>query len=130
MIDVENHVFDYVYASVSTVVPEGNFVSNYVPAPASFPFVTLMEMDNATDTRHLTSADDEEYAVVTYEANVYAMDKQDCRQIADVLDRAMYRLNFVRLSTGFIPNLADRTIYRMTARYQAVADTNNIMYRR
>ena len=130
MIDVENHVFDYVYASVSTVVPEGNFVSNYVPAPASFPFVTLMEMDNATDTRHLTSADDEEYAVVTYEANVYAMDKQDCRQIADVLDRAMYRLNFVRLSTGFIPNLADRTIYRMTARYQAVADTNNILYRR
>ena len=130
MIDVENHVFDYVYASVSTVVPEGNFVSNYVPAPASFPFVTLMEMDNAVDTRHLSSADEEEYAVVTYEANVYAMDKQECRQIADTLDRAMYRLNFVRLSTGFIPNLADRTIYRMTARYQAVADTNNILYRR
>ena len=130
MIDVETLVFDHVYASVSGVVPEGNFASNYVPAPASFPFVTLMEMDNATDTSHLSSADDEEYAVVTYEANVYAMDKQECRNILDTLDRAMYRLNFTRLSTGFVPNMADRTIYRATARYQAVADTNSIMYRR
>ena len=130
MIDVENLVFDHVYASVSGLVPEGNFASNYAPAPASFPFVTLMEMDNAVDTRHMSSADDEEYAIVTYEANVYAMDKQECRNILDTLDRAMYRLNFTRLSTGFIPNLADRTIYRATARYQAVADTNSIMYRR
>lgn len=130
MIDVENLVFDHVYASVSGLVPVGNFVSEYVPEAASFPFVTLMEMDNATDTRHQTSADDEEYAVVTYESNVYATDKQECRRIADTLDRAMHRLNFTRLSMSFIPNLADRTIFRLTARYQAVADTNNIMYRR
>jgi len=130
LIDVEHLVFDHVYASVSGVVPEGNFASNYVPAPSSFPFVTLMEMDNATDTSHLSSADDEEYAVVTYEANVYAMDKQQCRNIADTLDRAMHRLNFTRLSMAFIPNLTDRTVYRMTARYQAVADANSIMYRR
>lgn len=130
MIDVENHVFDYVYSSVSQVVPQGNFSSVYVPAPASFPFVTLMEMDNATDTRHLSTADDEEYAIVTYEANIYSMDKQECRMIANVLDRAMYKLNFTRLSMAFIPNLADRTIYRINSRYQAVADTNNVMYRR
>ena len=99
MIDVENHVFDAVYASVSGVVPSGNFASVYVPAPASFPFV-------------------------------YSMDKQECRMIADVLDRAMYKLNFTRLSMAFIPNLADRTIYRINSRYQAVADTNNVMYRR
>ena len=130
MIDVENHVFDAVYASVSGVVPSGNFASVYVPAPASFPFVTLMEMDNATDTRHLSTSDDEEYAIVTYEANIYSMDKQECRRIADVLDRAMYKLNFTRLSMAFIPNLSDRTIYRINSRYQAVADTNNVMYRR
>ena len=130
MIDVEELIFDHVYASVSGVVPEGNFQSVYVPSPASFPFVTLMEMDNATDTRHRTSADDEEYAVVMYEANVYAMDKHECREVMDTLDRAMMRLNFTRLSMAYIPNLADRTVHRLTARYQAVADTNNIMYRR
>lgn len=130
MIDVENLVFDHVYVSVSGLVPPGNFSSVYVPAPASFPFVTLMEMDNLTDTRHRTSADDEEYAIVTYESNVYATDKQECRRIADTLDRAMYRLNFNRLSMSFIPNLADVEIFRLTARYQAVADSNNIIYRR
>lgn len=130
MIDVEELIFDHVYASVSGVVPEGNFQSVYVPAPSSFPFVTLMEMDNITDTRHRTNEDGDEFAVVTYEANVYAMDKYECRNVMDTLDRAMMRLNFTRLSMGFIPNMTDRTVYRITARYQAVADTNNIMYRR
>ena len=80
--------------------------------------------------RHRSTAEDEEYAVVTYESNVYATDKQECRQIADTLDRAMGRLNFIRLSMSFIPNLADREIFRITARYQAVAGDNNTLYRR
>ena len=130
MIDVENYVFDRVYASVSEVVPLGNFKSEYTPEVSSFPFATLMEMDNATDTRHRTSSDEEEYAVVTYEANVYAMDKQECRSVADTLDRAMMGLNFTRLNMSFTPNVQDRTIFRITARYQAVADKNNILYRR
>ena len=101
----------------------------YVPNPSSFPFATLMEMDNRTNAAHMDSSDEEQYATVTYESNVYALDKQECRKIADALDRAMYRLNFTRLSMAFIPNLADRTVYRINGRYQAVADTNNIIYR-
>lgn len=130
MIDVEDLVFNHVYASVSEVVPPGNFQSVYVPTSSSFPFATLIEMENTTDVNHITSADEEEYAVLMYEADVYAMDKHECRKIMDVLDKAMTSLNFTRLSMSFITNLADRTLYRLTARYQAVADTNNILYRR
>lgn len=129
MIDVENQIFNHVYASVSGLVPEGNFVSQYVPSAASFPFVTLMEMDNITDTQHQSTALDEEYAVITYEANVYATDKQECRTVMDTLDRAMIRLNFTRISMGTVPNLEDRTIFRITARYRAATDQNKRLYR-
>lgn len=129
MIDVENAVFDYVYTSVSQFVPEGCFRSTYVPSPTKFPFATLMEIDNQTDESLRGTAVDEEYAVVTYEANVYAEDKAGCRRVMDVLDRAMIRLGFMRLSLSFIPNLADSTLFRCTGRYRAAADANNIIYR-
>lgn len=130
MIDVENDVFDRVYASVSSLVPEGCFKSVYVPNPSKFPFATLMEMDNVTAQSHRSSALTEEYATLTYEANVYAMDKPTCRSVMSAIDQAMIGLNFARMSLQFVPNLADNTIFRYTARYQAVADTTKTMYRR
>lgn len=129
MIDVEVDVFDYVYPSVAQIVPEGCFQSVYVPSPPAFPFATLMEMDNQSDLAHMSTADHEEYAIVTYEANVYAMDKLQCREVMNALDTAMTQLNFRRLSMQFIPNLADSTLFRLTARYRAVADANKSMHR-
>ena len=129
MIDVETEVLNAVYPYIEDLVPEDSFSSVYVPAPSSFPFVTLMEMDNISDTGHQSTALDEEYAVITYEANVYATDKLDCREIMDALDQAMIRLNFTRLSMTTVPNLADRTIFRITARYRAVADQSKRLYR-
>ena len=130
MIDIEADVFNRVYESVAPLVPQGCFKSVYVPNPPKFPFATLMEMDNFTDKANRSSALDEEYAVVTYEANVYATDKFDCRDVMNALDTEMLRLGFHRLSMQFIPNLADNTIFRYTSRYQAVTDTNKVIYRK
>jgi len=130
MIDVETDVFDYVYPSVAPLVPEGCFSGVYVSHPPAFPFVTLMEMDNYTYTQFRSSSDEEEYAVITYEANVYAMNKQECRDIMNALDTAMDRLNFTRMNVTFTPNLEDETIFRMTARFRAAADKDKRIYRR
>ena len=130
MIDIEADVFNRVFESVAPLVPQGCFKSVYVPNPPKFPFATLMEMDNFTDKANRSSALDEEYAVVTYEANVYATDKFDCRDVMNALDTEMLRLGFHRLSMQFIPNLADNTIFRYTSRYQAVTDTNKVIYRK
>lgn len=129
MIDVEIAVFDAVYPAVSPLVPTGCFKSVYVPNPPKFPFATLMEIDNYTDRAMRTSSDREEYAIVTFEANVYAMDRIGCRQVMDALDAAMIRLGFTRLSMGSIPNLADALVFRMTAKYRAEADGGNVIYR-
>lgn len=130
MIDVEIDVFDYVYPYVSELLPEGCFQSVYVQAPPAFPFATLMEMDNITDRRNRSSARDEDYAILTYEANVYDTSKAGCRNVMNALDDAMTHLGFMRMSCQFIPNLADNTIFRYTARYQAVADAGKVIYRR
>lgn len=130
MIDIEADVFNCVYESVAPLVPQGCFKSVYVPNPPKFPFATLMEMDNFTDKANRSSALDEEYAVVTYEANVYATDKFDCRNVMNALDTEMLRLGFHRISMQFVPNIADNTIFRYTSRYQAVTDTNKVIYRK
>lgn len=130
MIDIEADVFDRVYESVAPLVPQGCFKSVYVPNPPKFPFATLMEMDNFTDKANRSSSLDEEYAVITYEANVYATDKFDCREVMNALDTEMLRLGFHRLSMQFIPNLADNTIFRYTSRYQATTDRNKVIYRK
>lgn len=130
MIDIEADVFNRVYESVAPLVPQGCFKSVYVPNPPKFPFATLMEMDNFTDKANRSSALDEEYAVITYEANVYATDKFDCREVMNALDTEMLRLGFHRLSMQFIPNLADNTIFRYTSRYQATTDRNKVIYRK
>ena len=130
MIDIEADVFNRVYESVAPLVPQGCFKSVYVPNPPKFPFATLMEMDNFTDKANRSSALDEEYAVVTYEANVYATDKLDCRNVMNALDTEMLRLGFHRLSMQYVPNIADATIFRYTSRYQAVTNTNKVIYRK
>lgn len=130
MIDIEADVFNRVYESVAPLVPQGCFKSVYVPNPPKFPFATLMEMDNFTDKANRSSALDEEYAVVTYEANVYATDKIDCRNVMNALDTEMLRLGFHRLSMQYVPNLADATIFRYTSRYQAVTNANKVIYRK
>lgn len=130
MIDVEARVFDAVYPAVVEVIPAANFKSQFEPNPASFPFATLYEVNNNTDTRHRSTAKDEEYAILTYEANAYALNKADSRKAIDAIDTAMIRLGFTRTMLQQIPNLADTRIFRMTARYQAAVDANNVIYRR
>lgn len=130
MIDVENDVFDYVYTALDGLIPEGNFSSEYVPAPTSLPFATLIEEDNYTDTRLRGTAEQEEFAVLMYEANVYTEDKQACRRLMDVIDEALVQLGFQRISMRFVPNLEDTTIYRMVGRYRAGANQDKTIFRR
>lgn len=130
MIDVETDVFDYVYPFVAPLVPDGCFRSVYVPSSSKFPCATLMETDNVTDVKFRSTAILEDYAILTYEANVYAMSKSECRTVMSALDEGMTRLGFTRATLQFVPNLADSTIWRCVARYTASADRNKVIYRR
>lgn len=123
MIDIENLVCDAVFRAVNAIYPSAECYSEYVETPAAFPCVTLYEADN----RSYRPSDDNQLADhqvhVMYECNVYSDKsngkKAEAKAIADIIDSAMQSLKFSRSMRSQIPN-QDRTIYRVTMRFEAV----------
>lgn len=123
MIDIENLVIDKVFRAVNAAYPNAVCYSEYVEVPESFPCVTLYEADN----RSYRPSDDNQLSdhqsSVMYECNVYS-DKQtgkkaEAKAIADIVDYTMLSMKFSRNMRSQIPNV-DRTIYRVTMRFDAV----------
>ena len=130
MIDIETTVFDAVYPYLSELVPDGSFVSEYVPAPASFPHVALTEIDNTPDAKTRDSGNAEWSSIVTFEAQVFATSRSECKAIAAALDEAMVGLmGFSKLMGQQIPNQPDVRIYRYVARFRRGVTRNGDMYK-
>lgn len=113
---------------------EGIYVTGeYVPAPPRFPAVSIEQADDYTSENRQTSSYEETYHMVMFEVNVYSNlktgRKLQARQILSKIDELFYMMNFTRLSTTPVHNLADETIYRLVARYRAETD-GSILYRR
>lgn len=128
MIDIETIVFDHVYNAIHDLVPSGCVVSEFVPEAARLPFVTLVEVANMTRAQNQDNRLTENYAVIAFDANIYAITKSECRSIATALDSAMMELQFARVAPGmqYITNMSDPRIVRMQARYEAVTDGREI----
>lgn len=133
MIDIENAVFDTVATAFDAAYPNGSRYSEDNSAPARFPCLTLVEMDNYTYERSLDASLMEHDAWLSYEVNVYCdkgtgQAKMESKKIMDLVDETMQNLGFVRISCGPVRN-ADSQIYRMTARYRCVISEDYRVYR-
>ena len=106
----------------------------YVPAPAGFPSVSIVEMDNATYLPARTNRITEQYAEVMYEVNVYSNltrgKKAQSKAIMDTIDTLLQQYGFERITVQPIQNMNDATIYRMVGRYRAVVSDDLTIYRR
>lgn len=126
MIDMEAALFTGLARALRTAFPGVTVAGEYVNAPSKLPFVSIEEADNFVDARQRDSSDRERYAALLYEVNVYSNKaggkKGECRKILGYIDAMMYELNFTRISMNPVPNLEDGTIYRLNARYEAMAD--------
>ena len=98
--------------------------SEETKVPASFPSVLILEKSN---TVYLDSRDEnkENHVNVMFQADIYDNDvankKSNCKLIASKLDSLMQEMGFTRTFCEPIANLEDATIYRISARYTAVA---------
>ena len=135
MINIESEVFSTVATALRAEFT-GIFVSGEaVAAPSSFPAVTLVEDDNSTYQRSLDSSGQENHAQIMCTANVYSNKssgkKSECKSIMAIIDDEMQGMGFVRIgsSPAEVPN-ADKTIYRMVARYRATVSKNKTIHRR
>lgn len=133
MIDIERQVYTPIAEALRKQFKGITVSGEYVNAPSKFPYVSIIEQDNYTTTSHLDSGDEERFATVMYEVNVYSdksgSKKSVCREIMGFIDKMLYARNFTRISLSPIPNLENGTIYRLNARYRAETDGKNI-YRR
>lgn len=130
MIDAELKIFNAVRPYVVSLCATNGFKSVYTPTPSAFPTVCLYEMDNATVRKRQSSTPGENFATITYEAQIYAQTKAECRQVFAALDEAMILLGFNRFSGQFIPNADNTKVFRYVARYEAEIDVNGVIYRK
>ena len=134
MINIEEELFSDVSTRVREKYPNIYMVGEYVKSPPSFPFVSLIEMDNSVYTRTQTSDGNENHSQLMYELNVYSNKtkgkKSECKDIISLIDSVMLEYGFTRTMLQPIPNMEDATIYRMVARYSAVVSKEKEIFRR
>lgn len=130
MIDYETKIFNAVRPHVIDKVASGGFKSVYVQTDEALPAVSLMEMDNSTVRKLQSSTPVENYATITYEAQIYATTRARCRDIFKALDQAMISLNFNRMTGTYVPNMDNIKVFRYVARYEANIDQNGVIYRK
>ena len=131
MIDIENDVYSYIASALRTAHPGITVYGDYTVAPAAFPCVMLLEVDNRVLQRMRT--DNSENAVsVMYELNIYSNKatgkKSEAKAIADTADALFNDIGFTRTFRQQVPNLKDATIYRIVCRYEAVIDKDYMIY--
>ena len=123
MIEIENIVFTRLANAIRTSFTGASVYGEYVETPASFPCVTIVEADNKVYERTRDLDGIEHHAQVMYEINIYTNDsagkKSKAKSLAQVIDNEMSDMLFTRTFRGQTPNI-DRSIYRITMRYQAV----------
>jgi hypothetical protein len=130
MIDYENKVFNYVHPYVAPLCAKDKFVSTIITEkPTAFPAASLIEMDNTTVRRLQSSTPVENYALVTYQLEIYATTKASCKKVLAAADKALLSLNFTRMSAPYIDNAGNTKVFRYVARYEAMVDQDGNFYR-
>ena len=131
MVDIENEIFTKIATELRTQF-NPIFVSGELNLnPKSFPAVFIEEADNysLTYTRDTTSND--RHSTLMYEVNVFSNKavgkKAEAKAIFQVVDTILNDLGFTRKTKQ--PVSFDDTTYRITGRYEAIAD-EKFIYRR
>lgn len=134
MIDIEAQVFTIVSNAVLAEYPDAFVSPEYVRQPAQFPTASIVQTDNTVNRSMRDSSRVENGADVMFQVDVYsnkmAGRKEECKAVIALIDEQFALLGFTRSFLNPLPNLADATIYRITARYIATVDKNETIYRR
>ena len=133
MIDIEFDVFDAVADELRLQYP-GIWVSGLAAdLPSRYPAVTLVQRDSSVALEYSSVQSPEMAASVMFQADVYSNQiggaKVEAKQILATVDEVMTRLGFARLSAAPVDNLQDGSIYRLTARWEALVDRDLWIYR-
>ena len=130
MIDKENEIYTLVRNAVKAADSSVSCDSSYQTNPATFPHLSFWQSEFATPIQFLDSSELPKFQRMTYEAQVYCNakkgKKEQAKAIMSVVVDTMQKINFRLVTMTIVPNLADSSIYRMAARFEAIADEGGI----
>ena len=129
MIDVESYIFNAAYDDIAPLCAKNGYRSVQGQVPTLFPAVNLYEMDNRINTDLWSNSGSDDYAILTYQAHVFATTKAECRKVAKALDDKLIRMNMTRMSGAYSPNTANSKVFEFVARYRVGVDENGVLYR-
>lgn len=133
MVNIENEIYTLVKNAILSAFPEVEISGVYMPVVSKFPAIQFVEQNNNVYAQGRDSARVENFARVMYEVNVYSNNqtskKTECKKIMNIIDEVMASYGFERTMLNPMPNLNDATIFRLTARYQAVVSRDKTIYR-
>lgn len=122
--EIKNAIYSEIRTHMATAVPQLNLSSEYVEQVSKLPAMTFSEIDNSVYQR-MSVGNIQNAVLLNYEINVFSNKvgerEEEARQIMYEADSVMLELGFTRTMTSPVPNFADATIYRLTARYEGVA---------
>ena len=130
MIDIENEIYSKI-APTLRKAHKGIFITGetLIDKPATFPVVSMYEVDNYVLDNYRTNANIEELVRVVYEVRVFSNlskgKKQQAKLIASDIDTLLNRLNFTRTQKQ---PLEFDDVYELVCRYEANVDTKGNIY--
>lgn len=130
MIDFEVQIFNQMHSVVAPLCAKNRFVSKQIVGPTAFPAASLIEMDNTTVRDRQSSTPGENFSRITYQLDVFAQTKSECRAVFAAADDMMLKLNFSRMSGRYMDNPGNTDVFRYVARYEAEVDQDGNLYRR
>ena len=134
MIDVESDIFSLISTALRAAYDDIYVTGEYVSQPPIFPAVFIVEMENSVYQPGRDSSGIENFANVMYQIDVYSNlsrgKKAQARTIIGMIDVLMAVKGFTRTFMNPVQNMNDPTIYRITARYQAVVGKDKVIYNR
>ena len=124
MISIDSEVITAVRDAITEAHGKCFVSGEYLRSVSELPAVSILEMNNYVPTRAIDSGTVENYAEIMYQIDVYSADrstkKSSARELMKTADEVMIGMGFRRISLNPLPNVNNATIFRMTARYQAV----------
>lgn len=124
MITMENRVINAIAEELENSYPEAFVTAGYIKSASQFPCVQVVEIDNKVLERARTLSEIEVMATIVIEINFFsnktAGKKEECRDLAILVDGVMEGLGFMRTMFTPTPNYEDATVYRMTGRWEKI----------
>lgn len=133
MLDYSNEIFSWLALALKERYPKIKTASIADEQPAKFPAVTIVQMENSVLAK-TRDANIENHANVMFQIDIFTNSQTDKQQqaedIRNTINDLMQSIGFQRTFCQPVPNLEDRTIYRITMRFSAIVGRDRIVYQR